>query len=90
MFAATSPGVALVHQSPLRQELLNQTGSRFFPNEVTTDNRGVWRESGQPFQLRQITPPFPTTIGNYRLPDVVPTTAPGVVPSPVPVRIIVP
>ncbi|TXT20830.1 MAG: hypothetical protein FD138_4155 [Planctomycetota bacterium] len=68
VFSATSPGVALVHQSPLRQELLNQTGSRFFPDEITTDNRGLWREPGRPVQLRQITAPFPTAIGNNPLP----------------------
>lgn len=68
VFSATSPGIVLVHQSPLRQELLNQTGSRFFPNEATTDSRGFWREPGRPMQLRQITPPFPTAIGNNPLP----------------------
>ncbi len=62
VFSASSPGVALVHQSPLRQELLNQSGSRFFPNEATTDGRAFWRDPGRPSQLRQITPPFPTPI----------------------------
>ncbi len=68
VFYAASPGVVLVHQSPLRQELLNQSGSRFFPNETTTESRGNWKEQGRPSQLRQITPPFPTAIGNNPLP----------------------
>ena len=62
VFSATSPGIVLVHQSPLRQELLQQSGSRFFPGEGTTDSRGQWLNPGQPLQLRQITPPFPTAI----------------------------
>lgn len=80
VFSATSPGVALVHQSPLRQELLNQTGSRFFPDEVTTDSRGLWREPGRPLQLRQITAPFPTAIGNNPLRVSV--------PDPLPVKVV--
>ena len=76
VFSATSPGVALVHQSPLRQELLNQTGTRFFPDEITTDSRGLWREPGRPLQLRQITAPFPTAIGNNPLPVSVPNPLP--------------
>ena len=68
VFSASSPGIALVHQSPLRQELLNQSGSRFFPNEATTDGRAFWRDPGRPSQLRQITPPFPTPIVSPKLP----------------------
>jgi hypothetical protein len=68
VFSSAAPAVVLVHQSPLRQELLNQSGSRFFPDEVTTDSRGFWREPGHPLQLRQITAPFPTAIGNNPLP----------------------
>ena len=48
MFTASSPGVVLIHQSPLRQELLNQSGSRFLSNELTTDSRGFGSETRQP------------------------------------------
>ncbi len=84
VFYAASPGVALVHQSPLRQELLNQSGSRFFPNETTTESRGFWREPGQPSQLRQITPPFPTAITTNPVPVFVTKPVPVVGPTPVP------
>ncbi len=59
VFSAASPGVVLVHQSPLRQELLNQNGSRFFPDERTTDSRVFWNETRQPLQLKLVAPPFP-------------------------------
>lgn len=88
VFYAASPGVALVHQNPLRKELLNQSGSRFFPNETTTQSRGNWREQGRPSQLRQITPPFPVTVGNNHLTTAVPTPVPGIVPVAVPVKTI--
>lgn len=77
VFAATSPGVVLVHQSPLRQELLNQGGSRFFPNELTTDSRGFGRETRQPLQLRQMTPPFPYPIVTIAPVPVVGPTPPA-------------
>jgi hypothetical protein len=39
VFSAASSGVAIAHQSPLRQFQLERTGTRFFPNEATTDNQ---------------------------------------------------
>lgn len=53
VFSATSPGVMLAHQSPLRQYRLGREGTRFFPGEGTTDsqqpfgritNRSLWPE----------------------------------------------
>ncbi len=53
VFSAASPGVMLVHHSPLRQFLLERDGTRFFPNEGTTNsqqslgdltNRALWPE----------------------------------------------
>ena len=85
VFTATSPGVVLVHQSPLRQELLNQGGSRFFPNELTTDGRGFGREIRQPSQIRQMTAPFPYPIVTIApvpvtAPNALPVTAPNALP----------
>ena len=88
VFSATSPGVVLVHQSPLRQELLNQGGSRFFPNELTTDGRGFGRESRQPLQIRQMTPPFPypiVTIAPVPVVGPIPPAAGAPAPNPIPV-----
>ncbi|MBC7821467.1 MAG: hypothetical protein IAG10_31660 [Planctomycetaceae bacterium] len=88
VFAATSPGVVLVHQSPLRQELLNQSGSRFFPNEYTTDGRGFGRETRQPLQIRQMTPPFPyptVTIAPVPVVGPAPPVSGAPAPNPVPV-----
>jgi hypothetical protein len=91
VFTATSPGVVLVHQSPLRQELLNQSGSRFFPNEYTTDGRGSGRETRQPSQILLRTPPFPyPTVPIAPVPVVGPTppAAGAPAPNPVPVKVI--
>ncbi len=88
VFSASSPGIALVHQSPLRQVLLNQGGSRFFPNEGTTDGRGFWRNPGQPLQQQLITPPFPTPIVTNPIPVIVPNPLPVTVPNPLPVTVI--
>ncbi len=91
VFSATSPGVVLVHQSPLRQELLNQTGSRFFQNELTTDGRGYGREIRQPLQIRQMTPPFPyPTVAIAPVPVVGPTPPAAGAPAPNPVPVVGP
>ncbi len=91
VFSATSPGVVLVHQSPLRQELLNQSGSRFFQNELTTDGRGFGRETRQPSQIRQMTPPFPyPTITIAPVPVVGPPPPVDNQPSPNPIPMVGP
>lgn len=38
VFEASAPDVVLSHQSALRRERLDRDGSRFFPNETTTDS----------------------------------------------------
>lgn len=38
VFEATAPDVSLSHQSELRRARLDRDGSRFFPNETTTDS----------------------------------------------------
>lgn len=38
VFEASDPDVVLSHQSLLRRERLDRDGSRFFPNEITTDS----------------------------------------------------
>lgn len=38
VFEASAPEIALSHQSALRRERLDRDGSRFFPNETTTDS----------------------------------------------------
>lgn len=38
VFEASAPNVALSRQSLLRRERLDRDGSRFFPNEITTDS----------------------------------------------------
>lgn len=50
VFEASDPDVVLSHQTLLRRERLDRDGSRFFPNEITTDspqttrsrNRFIW------------------------------------------------
>lgn len=50
VFEANAPEVALSHQSGLRRDMLDRDGSRFYPNESTTDspqttrprNRFLW------------------------------------------------
>lgn len=37
VFAANAPDIALSHQNALRRERLDGNGSRFYPNELTTD-----------------------------------------------------
>ena len=55
VFEAATPNVLLSHTSPLRQFVLDREGTRFFPNEGTTDsnqpfgsiiNRASWPERG--------------------------------------------
>lgn len=38
VFEASDPDVVLSRQSPLRRELFDRDGSRFFPSEITTDS----------------------------------------------------
>ena len=43
VFEASDPDIVLSHQSLLRRERLDRDGSRFFPNESTTDSQQTTR-----------------------------------------------